>query len=105
VGTASSQRKSPRSSAKSETSTASIGDTPVQPRRSPIVDDEDYIDRSTDLVARVRAAREAAQREMESFGDPSEYDVTIIRGHKRDERPAVAQATLDFESSDAREAD
>jgi hypothetical protein len=42
---------------------------------------------------------------MESFGDPSEYDFAIIRGQKREERPAVSQATLDFESSGAREAD
>jgi hypothetical protein len=105
VGTANSQRKSPRSSAKSERSTASIGDTPVQPRRAPIVYDEDYMDRSTDLVARVRAARDAAQREMESFGDPSEYDITIIHGQKREERAKPSQPALDFESDGVSEAD
>lgn len=40
-----------------------------------------------DHVARVRAAREAAQREMESFGDVSEYDITIIHGRLK-EAPA-----------------
>jgi hypothetical protein len=100
VGTANSQKKSPRSLAKSEKSTANIGDEPVQPRRTPL-DDEDYMDRSTDLVARVRSAREAAQREMESFGHPSEYEVTIIHGQKRELRPEASQFALDFESGDA----
>jgi hypothetical protein len=98
VGTANSQKKSPRSLAKSEMSTANIGNEPTQPRRTPIADDEDYMDRSTDLVARVRSTREAAQREMESFGHPSEYEVTIIHGQKRERRPEASQSALDFES-------
>jgi hypothetical protein len=55
------------------------------------------MDRSIDHVARVRAAKEAAQREMESFGDVSEYDITIIQGQLKEE-PATgpSQNTLDF---------
>jgi hypothetical protein len=100
VGTANSQKKSPRSLVKSEKNTANIGDEPVQPRRTPL-DDEDYMDRSTDLVARVRSAQEAAQREMESFGYPSEYEVTIIHGQKRELSPEASQSALDFEPRDA----
>jgi hypothetical protein len=48
---------------------------------------DDYLDHSDDLVARVRRAKEAAQRKMEEFGDPSEYDITIIRGKKKEEPP------------------
>jgi hypothetical protein len=55
------------------------------------------MDRSIDHVARVRAAREAAQREMESFGDVSEYDVTILQGQLKEELAAPSQAPLDFE--------
>ncbi len=51
---------------------------PRKPYEDP--EDDQYIDRSLDHVARVRAAKEAAQREMEAFGDVSEYDVTIIQG-------------------------
>jgi hypothetical protein len=61
--------------------------------------DDPYAERTPDLVARVRAAREAAQREMESFGDVSEYDITIIQGLKKDEGeipPAETQAGFDF---------
>jgi hypothetical protein len=45
---------------------------------------DDYLDHSDDLVARVRRAKEAAQRRMEEFGDPAEYEITIIRGRKKE---------------------
>ena len=64
---------------------------------------EQYMDRSFDHVARVRAAKEAAQREMESFGDVSEYDITIIQGQKKDEPERAPQASLDFKDDDATE--
>ena len=49
-----------------------------------------------DHVARVRVAKEAAQREMESFGDVSEYDVTIIQGRLKETPSGPPQASLDF---------
>jgi hypothetical protein len=45
--------------------------------------DRQHYDDSDDQVARVRAAKAAAQREMEAFGDPSEYEITIIQGQKK----------------------
>jgi hypothetical protein len=50
---------------------------------------DDYLDHSDDLVARVRRAKEAAQRKMEEFGDPSEYEITIIHSQKKEEPPTV----------------
>jgi hypothetical protein len=47
------------------------------------------MDFSTGMVARVRAAKEAAQREMESFGDVSDYDVTILQGQLNEDPLAV----------------
>ena len=61
-------------------------------------DPEEYMDRSIDHVARVRAAREAAQHEMESFGDVSEYEVTTIQGQLKEELNTPSQASLDFQS-------
>jgi hypothetical protein len=61
------------------------------------------MDRSVDHVARVRAAREAAQREMESFGDVSEYDITIIRGQLKEEPSGAQQTSLDFSAGAAPE--
>jgi hypothetical protein len=48
------------------------------------LDHERYLDHSFDLVARVRAAKEAAQREMETFGDVSEYEIRKIYGQRTD---------------------
>jgi hypothetical protein len=55
------------------------------------------MDRSNDQVARVRAAKEAAQREMESFGDVSEYDITILQGQMKVEPLTTSQSTLEFQ--------
>jgi hypothetical protein len=105
VATPNSQKRSPRNSATSEKNTTSVGDAPQKPQRPPASDHEDYMDRSSDLVARVRAAREAARREMESFGDPSEYDITIIHGQMKEDPPRGSQSALDFETSDMSEED
>jgi len=52
---------------------------------------DDYYDRSDDLIARVRRAKESAQRKMEEFGDPSEYDITIIQGLAPEEPAATVE--------------
>ena len=39
-----------------------------------------------DLIARIRRAREAAQRKIDAFGDPSEYEVRKIYGQRTDIR-------------------
>ncbi len=71
------------------------------------LDHEQYIDHSIDLVARVRAAKQAAQREMETFGDVSEYEIRKIYGQKTElpypDHYHDAQATA--EGSRSREAD
>ncbi len=98
MATLNSQKKSPRSSAKSKQDTSGKPDASRQPRNSfDDLDDEMYLDRSNDQVARVRAAKDAAQREMESFGDVSEYDVTILQGQLKVEPVAVSQSKLEFQ--------
>jgi hypothetical protein len=69
-------------------------DTTHRPYEIP--EEEQHIDRSFDHVARVREAKEAAQREMEEFGDVSEYDITVIQGQLKEEPAAAAQPELDF---------
>ncbi len=44
-------------------------------------DNEHYED-SQDMIARIRKLREAAEKKMNAFGDPADYDVRIIRGRK-----------------------
>ncbi len=86
MDTANSQKKSPRNSARNERNNLEM-DQPTS-QRGPVteLDCEQYLDRSIDLVARVRAAKEAAQRQIEAFGDVSEYEITKIYGQKKDQR-------------------
>ena len=101
MDTQNSQKKSPRSSAKSRQDTTGTPDA-ARTSRKPFEDfdeEERYMDRSGDHVARVRAAKEAAQREMESFGDVSEYDITIIQGQLKEEPTTASQSSLDFQSN------
>jgi hypothetical protein len=44
-------------------------------------DDDQYLDRTPDLVARVRAMREVAQKQMDRFSRVSDYDVRSVVGH------------------------
>jgi len=102
VDTQNSQKRSPRSSAKSKQDTSG---KPESPRSSqgPFEmpgDEEQYMDRSNDQVARVRAAKGAAQREMESFGDVSEYDITILQGQLKVEPVSASQSSLEFQVDD-----
>jgi hypothetical protein len=96
VDTQNSQKKSRHSSAKSEKSRIGVGQQEQPQRPAANFDQEEYIDRSNDHVARVRAAKEAAQREMESFGDVSEYDITTLQGQLKEPVAAPSQTPLDF---------
>ena len=94
MDTQNSQKKSPRNSAKSKPDRSGRPDG----GKPDFEDDEQYMDYSMDHVARVRRAREAAQRQMESFGDASEYDITIIRGELKEAPPEPpTQSKLEFE--------
>ncbi len=100
MDTQNSQKRSPRDSAKTKQETTAAPDAGKQ-RRRPNQDQDDseeqYYDRSHDQVARVRAAKEAAQRRMEEFGDVSEYDITIIHGQLKVEPSEDKQPSLNFE--------
>ncbi len=91
-----SQRRSPRSSARSKQDSSGTPETLHRPFTES--DEEKYMDFSMGMVARVRAAKEAAQREMESFGDVSEYDITTIQGQLKEEPVVPSQPPLDFGS-------
>jgi hypothetical protein len=43
--------------------------------------EDQYLDRTPDLVAKVRAMREAAEKEMNRFTRVSDYDVRRVVGH------------------------
>ena len=95
---ANSQKKSPRSSAKSKRDRAEVEETPRPSQKNFDERPEDkFLDRTPDMVARIRAAKEAARREMESFGDISEYEITTLQGLKQSQSEEVSQTAFDFE--------
>jgi hypothetical protein len=98
VDTQNSQKRSPRSSAKSRQETMPLPHESPESYEAP--EAEPYLDRSLDHVARVHAAKEAAQRAMESFGDISEYDVTILQGQLKEESIASSQPSLRFDAQE-----
>ncbi len=93
-----SRKKSPRSSRKSETQTTSVGNAP--PAASQNLAEDPYDERSADLVARVRAAREAAERKMDAFGDAADY---IVRKIQPSPAPAAAEAVAASPTADPRQ--
>jgi hypothetical protein len=67
-----------------------------------------YLDNSFDLVALVRASRERAQREIDSFGSAAEYEIRQIFGQRTDliyaGSPEQDQASARRNHQDRREA-
>jgi hypothetical protein len=87
------------SQSKTKTETAPKPEQDAPPKRESTEDEDPYMDRTDDLVARVRRAKEAAQRKMESFGDVSEYEVTKIYGRKKESQAATTGPTEDEQPS------
>jgi hypothetical protein len=44
--------------------------------------EEQYLERTSDLVARVRKLREEAEKQMNRFTNPDDYDVRRVVGQK-----------------------
>ena len=95
MDTRNSQRKSPRNSAKSKQDSSGAPAAALRPLTD--TEKKEYMDFSSDHVARVRAAKAAAQREMESFGDPSEYDIVILQGQLKEQPVTPSQPPLNFQ--------
>lgn len=66
----------------------------TQPNRN---QNERCYDRSDDIVAGVRCAEEAGQRKMDAFGDVSQYDIVILQGQLKEDKPQT-EADPDAES-------
>ncbi|MBB5343355.1 hypothetical protein [Tunturibacter empetritectus] len=49
--------------------------------------EDEYLDRTPDLVAKVRAMREAAEKEMNRFTVVADYDVRRVVGQKPQASP------------------
>jgi hypothetical protein len=92
-----------------------------------MLNEDQYLERTPDLVAKVRAMREAAEKEMNRFTHVADYDARRVIGHgpkpapvssatipasPANERPkksaaksALAQASLEFSPAPAERGD
>jgi hypothetical protein len=59
---------------------------------------EQYEDRTPDLIERIRKMRDAAQREMDKFGDPAGYDTRVVIGQKKSTGEAAEHTAEGTES-------
>jgi len=53
--------------------------------------EDQYMERTPDLVAKVRAMREAAEKEMNRFTCVADYDVRRVVGHKPKASPVSVE--------------
>lgn len=56
-----------------------------------MLNEDQYMERTSDLVAKVRRMREAAEKEMNSFTRVADYDVRRVVGQK----PKVAPVSVE----------
>jgi hypothetical protein len=54
--------------------------------------EDQYLDRTTDLVAKVRAMREAAEKQMNRFTKIDDYDVRCVVGRNSKSAPGPSEA-------------
>lgn len=57
-----------------------------------MLNEDQYLERTPDLVAKVRAMREAAEKEMNRFTRVSDYDVRHVVGQKPKAVPVPVEA-------------
>jgi hypothetical protein len=72
-----------------------------------MLDEDQYLDRTPDLVAKVRKMRKAAEKEMNRFTRAADYDVRRVVGQKPkaavscktaspSETSTITQSSIDF---------
>ena len=71
-----------------------------------MLNEDQYMERTPDLIAKVRQMREAAEKEMNRFTRLADYDVRRVVGQKPADvvEPGAAQTVIEF-SQDAMEQD
>ncbi|MGA7243279.1 MAG: hypothetical protein WBX19_08865 [Terracidiphilus sp.] len=57
-----------------------------------MLNEDQYMERTSDLVAKVRKMREAAEKEMNRFTSVADYDVRRVVGQKQ---PKVAPVSIE----------
>lgn len=65
-----------------------------------MLNDDQYMERTPDVIAKIRWMREAAEKEMNRFTRLADYDVRRVVGKKPGDlvEPVTAQRSLEFSS-------
>ena len=65
--------------------------------------EDQYMERTPDLIAKVRQMREAAEKEMNRFTRLADYDVRRVVGQKPADaaEPSASQTTIEFSPEQA----
>jgi hypothetical protein len=67
-----------------------------------MLSEDQYMERTPDLVAKIRKLRETAEKEMNRFTRLADYDVRRVIGHGPKPAPKEAiQSNIDFETPPA----
>jgi hypothetical protein len=63
-----------------------------------MLNEDQYMERTPDLIAKVRQMREAAEKEMNRFTRLADYDVRRVVGQKPADavQPGAAQTVIEF---------
>lgn len=63
-----------------------------------MLNEDQYIERTPDLIAKVRQMREAAEKEMNRFTHLADYNMRRVVGQKPADvvEPGAAQAVIEF---------
>ena len=63
-----------------------------------MLNEDQYMERTPDLIAKVRQMREAAEKEMNRFTRLADYDVRRVVGQKTHDvvEPSAAQTVIEF---------
>jgi hypothetical protein len=61
-----------------------------------MLNEDQYMERTPDLIAKVRQMREAAEKEMNRFTQLADYDVRRVVGQKPSDDTAPPQTSIEF---------
>lgn len=72
-----------------------------------MLNEDQYMERTPDLIAKVRQMREAAEKEMNRFTRLADYDVRRVAGQKTPNTttPEISQAAIEFPGDAAQHGD
>lgn len=70
-----------------------------------MLNEDQYMERTPDLIAKVRQMREAAEKEMNRFTRLADYDARRVVGQRTAAEPGAMQTAIEFSPEIAKDGD